>query len=300
MIFSRLFVSISFLVHSAASSTTYMHFPADVQPFAEAHEIESGDTKAGIHLKQIGLDLLSRGQYEDSSKVLNQALIYLTNNDESDELKDEIIITMRSIADTKRAMRDIRGSVDALVELLDSYQQFLNNQEVSDLLYDIGTTLMDGRMFDGALSALFDSIEVLEEDDPHRIAESMDFIGECYLKLGRIDDAINTWSESLQIWTSVGRNFQRADTMNSIGVAYFRSGDYSNASVMYESAISIYNSEMRHESGQELEETAYRMKLSQENLQLVSNIIEIEGVAQECQANYHLNGRINQTGSIEC
>ena len=88
-----------------------------------------------------------------------------------------------------------------------------------------------------------------------------------------------------------------ADTMNSAGVAVFRTGDFLNAEIMYEAAIMNY----MNQSSDNDESLQNHIALAKKNLSLVENIVNIDFDAEQCIMNYHVpNGKINQTGTIEC
>ena len=207
---------------------------------------------------------------------------------------EELAAILKSIARVRTAMGDYDGAFDTLNEALELQ---IDHQSIVDTLFDTGLVLMDGAYFDDALRVLKESITVQNLVDVHtqdrygsasRIAEVEDYMGEMFLRTNQLDEAINAWSDSADMWKVLNEDGRLADSLNSMGVAYFRSGDYDVASIMYQEAISFYGSSST--------ESYDKMNVARKHLDLVTGLASTH---EECIAVYHVNGKMNQTGTIE-
>ena len=283
---------------SSATDVTYLHFPANTNPLQGLEQRISTENAAiaSKRMLNMGDKLFNHHDFEDAYKVYQEALYIQQHNSENAEIQ-EVTKTLRAIASVKRAMGDFDGALDALADILDM-QMESSPEDVSDTLFEIGTTMLDGQFYEDALAVFEDSINALKEttNNSARIAESLDYIGEAYLRMDKIDDAINAWSDSIVIWSQLGFSSQVADTMNSVGVALFRTGDFANAKLMYETAIAYYG----EDSNIDEDSITNRISLSKKNLNLLNSIVTIDVNVEQCVANYHLHGQLNQTGTIEC
>lgn len=296
MIAFTFFTFIINLFVSSATDVTYLHFPASINPLQGIeHEITYDNAAiASQKMQGMGDKLFDHHNFEDAYKIY-QEVLYIQKQYSGTA---DVAKTLRAIASVKRAMGDFDGALDALADVLD-LQMEGSPEDISDILFEIGITMLDGKIYDDAVAVLRDSIHTLRNTNNNsaRIAESLDYIGEAYLQMGMIDDAINSWSDSINIWTELGLMARVADTMNSAGVALFRTGDFLNAEIMYEAAIMNY----MNQSSDNDESLQNHIALAKKNLSLVENIVNIDFDAEQCIMNYHVpNGKINQTGTIEC
>lgn len=243
-------------------------------------------------LIDMGHKLLDNHMLEDAYKVFEEALFMQKNLRTMQQLQssndEEIAATLKAIARVRTAMGDYDGAFDTLNEALELQ---IDHQSIADTLFDAGLVLMDGAYFDDALRVFKESITVqilVDGYSSSRIAEVQDYMGETFLRTNQLDEAINAWSDSADMWKVLNEDGRLADSLNSMGVAYFRSGDYDVASIMYQEAMSIYSNNT---------ESYDKMDVARKNLDLVTDLASTH---EECIAVYHVNGKMNQTGTIEC
>ena len=244
-----------------------------------------------------GHTLLDNHMLEDAYRVFDEALFIMQQNDDANDYDNEdIAATLKAIARVRKAMGDYDGAFNALSEALELQT---DHQSFADTLFEAGLVLMDGAYFDDALRVFKESITVQElaaassyghgegSSSTSRIAEVYDYVGETFLRTNRLDDAINAWSDSAELWRGLNEDARLADSLNSMGVAYFRSGDYNVAATMYEQAISLYGKSGAND----------KLDVTRKNMDLV---MDLASSHEECIAVYHVNGKVNQTGTIEC
>lgn len=286
------------VAYSIATDVTYLHFPSNVNPLPNnVREITQSDAPEAVkRLNNMAHQLEKQGQYKDAYKTYEEALHILQD---AEAPVKEVVVVLNEIATIQREMGDIIGSLNTLVEILELQESdYVDGPqyEKHHTMMNIAMTMMFGNYFHDALPFLNELVHTFTAEygtSPHT-AESLDFLGEAYLQLGLTDEAINIWSDSMYMWDDLDRPSRKADTMNSIGVAYFQSGDFVNAQSIFEDTIMTY---MKSET-----EDNQHLALAKSNLEMVLRAFQTEGVTvvEECIANYHLNGRFNKTGSTEC
>ena len=272
----------------------------------DTHMFGPSEEMANI-LVVMGEILVSNNEYEEAYRVYEELLHIQENAPDNDGLA--IAATLASIGHIKQAMGDFDGAFYAFSEILDLQDDVLTQEDIADTLFAMGLVLLEGGHYTEALEIMHDAIEAHESvpnKDSSFIASTLDYIGELCIRLGRIDDAINYWADSSNLWREM-KNYNRlADTLNSIGVAYFRSEEYDTAKEIYEESIYLYRT-YGNESGQD------HLKIAIINYSMVSNRMtnlgqialndeEEEDSNQEeyCTASYHLNGKINEAGTYYC
>ena len=248
-------------------------------------------------LKVMGEILLRHGEYVDAYKVYEE-LLHIQETDESDDAA--LAVTLASIGHVKQAMGDFDGAFYAFSEILDLDD--ISDEDVADTLFAMGLVLLEGEHYNEALEIMHDAVEAHNDLPPEIkdtvfIASTLDYVGEIYIRLNRLDDAINTWMESSSLWREQSDNQHLADTLNSIGVAYFRNGEFSEATQVYEEAISLY----QRASSADQDQEGLNLALNNYNLLKDSRILRDDGENEmTCIASYFLNGKVNKSGEQHC
>jgi len=269
----------------------------------ETHMHGPSSEMAGV-LIVMGEILLRHGEYEDAYKVYEE-LLHLQESNSSED--STLAVTLASIGHVKQAMGDFDGAFYAFSEILDLDD--ISDEDIADTLFAMGLVLLEGEHYNEALQIMHDAVEAhsdlsSEIKDTAFIAGTLDYVGEIYIRINRLDDAINTWMESSSLWRNLGDNHRLADTLNSVGVAYFRSGDLMGASRIYEEAISLYQqAPITNEVSLRLAVKNYELtKEGKTHITKPSKLLNTheEGTEMTCIASFFLNGKVNETGEHHC
>jgi len=228
------------------------------------------DDSTLLHDGRSFIDLGHNALISHEEKAHNKSSTYERLGFSKSEIFSQIEIAIRE-AEQMKSREDFTGAAAFLFDVLDTFRDQLDNLDISDMLFSIGIAFLEGKMYEEAITVLVDSVRVLESDDTFRVAESMDFIGESYLGLGQNDVSIEIWSKSAELWQLIDEYHRFGDTLNSLGVAYFRLADYANATKLYESAILNYKSKKPIDTI-EKEMSADRLIVAQSNLKIVTKM----------------------------
>lgn len=244
---SKLLLITAFItkILSIEGSITYLHFPANVDPFGgNSREVTKEDAKlASGRLKQLGDNLLENNLVEDAERVLTEAL-YLgrSSNMKGTEEKD----ILQSLARIASSRGDLGKEINALNQILNlgREKQILSKYQTADVFFAMGLASMRHHHYEAALKYFYKSIDEFEERDSFSnpfIAENLDFIGEIYLQNNRLEDATNVWLDSMELWIRQGDNYKLAGTMNNLAITYLRLNDYMNAIMMFKGSLMNYD-----------------------------------------------------------
>ena len=233
-------------------------------------DILSPDDSYLLHDGGSFIDLGHNALISQEEKAHNKSSTYERVGYSKSEIFSQIEVAIRE-ADQMKSREDFTGAAAFLFDVLHTFRDQLNNLDISDMLFSIGIAFLEGKMFEEAITVLVDSVRVLESDDTFRVAESMDFIGESYLGLGQNDVSIEIWSKSAELWQSIDEYHRFGDTLNSLGVAYFRLGDYATATKLCELAILNYKSKIPIDTIEQ-EMSADRLIVAQSNLKIITKM----------------------------
>ena len=248
-----------------------MFFSALAQTWSSIDvDILPPDDSTLLHDGRSFIDLGHNALISHEEKAHNKSSTYERLGFSKSEIFSQIEIAIRE-AEQMKSREDFTGAAAFLFDVLDTFRDQLDNLDISDMLFSIGIAFLEGKMYEEAITVLVDSVRVLESDDTFRVAESMDFIGESYLGLGQNDVSIEIWSKSAELWQLIDEYHRFGDTLNSLGVAYFRLADYANATKLYESAILNYKSKKPIDTI-EKEMSADRLIVAQSNLKIVTKM----------------------------
>ena len=206
---------------------------------------QSSDEQAAQTLIHMAHNLLYNNLPQDAHVMFSEAL-YLQEHDEMTKDED-IAATLTAIAQVKRAMGDYDGAFYALSESLELQN---DTKAIADTLLATGIVLMEGEYYEDSVRVLKEAINVqllvVDRDigdagSAGRIAEINANLGEAYLRMDALENAMTVWYESAEVWTQLGDYSRVGDALNSLGVASFHMNDYGMASVLYEEALAQYN-----------------------------------------------------------
>lgn len=264
--------------------------------WTEETHLEGPSSEVSGLLMKVGNVFMENSEFEDAYQVYEEAL-HLQQASETSA--DTVVATLALIAQAKQAVGDYDSAFQALSEVLELQTK---EEDIADTLYASGLVLLEGGHHDDALQVLRQAIIVQQHIADERgivddgfIAMTLDYMGEVHLQLNQLDEAVNTWAESLNMWEQLNRKERMADTLNSIGVAYFRGGDLYGSLGIYEDAITAYRSIGAHDMANS------QLAVALQNYEMVVKLIEEASTeTQSCIVSYHLNGKINQTGEEHC
>ena len=256
-------------------------------------------------LMLMGEILLNHNQLDDAYRVY-QELYHIQQSHGANGL--EVAATLTIIGHIKQEQGDYDAAFYIYGEILEL--EGITDEDIADTLFAMGLVLLEGKRYNDALHLMNEAVESHknlpgELKDFTFIASTLDYVGEIYIRIGQLDDAINAWTESARIWAQLFEVEREADTMNSIGVAYFRIGDLAEAAKIFEKSINLYKTSNAHATT----DVNDNMMLVMKNYELVKDkyrrvpnarIRATVGGDHSCIASYFLNGKINQSGTTKC
>jgi tetratricopeptide (TPR) repeat protein len=129
-------------------------------------------------------------------------------------------------------------------EALNMVEEFLNyelkDKNCSYLLHNYGILLQSLGRYDDALSEYEESLEIKKRiGDVSGVAKSLHQIGNIYQYKGSYDAALEKYKESLKIFKRIGDVSGESKSLHQIGIIYEYKGSYDAALAKYEESLEI-------------------------------------------------------------
>ncbi|MGB3651658.1 MAG: tetratricopeptide repeat protein [Rivularia sp. (in: cyanobacteria)] len=189
-----------------------------------------------LRLNKLGLQQLSRGEYQEALNNFEQALVIFREIGDDENQGT----TFNNIGEVYRNLGEYAKALDYYQQSLAIDKKIGNKEGEGTILNNIGIVYDSLGEYPKALDYYQQALTIIKQvKDKAGEGSTLNNIGSVYDNLGEYPKALNYYQQSLAIRKQVGDKAGEGNALNNIGFVYNNFGEYRKALNYYQQALTI-------------------------------------------------------------